>query len=153
MPPDRKSTAAEAFWTDDESTAQQLEALAHIARQLKFRLQSVQKFPLEKRVHYLASVPAVSDAVAGRALIVYHLAHQRALLQAFLDRLGIPNEDGLINEHVDPPAPEALAQAAEALAGQFPPDDVRLYFATLVAQDPETWSGLAEKAENPEPGP
>jgi hypothetical protein len=142
IPPDRRTAIAQAFWDDDESAAQQIEALAHIARQLKFRVQSVQKLPPDKKVRHLASVPGVPDTVAGRALIVYHLAHQRPMLTSFLDALQIPHEDGLINEHVAPPTSDALRKAAAALAPQFPPDAVRLYFSTLLAQDPETWEGL-----------
>jgi hypothetical protein len=30
------------------------------------------------------------------------------------------------------------------VTASFPAEDVQLYFATLVLQDPETWGGLAE---------
>ena len=36
--------------------------------------------------------------MAGRALILYHLAEQRPMMGAFLDALGIAHENGLIRK-------------------------------------------------------
>jgi hypothetical protein len=146
---EQKLAMARLLWDDEESTPQRAEAIVHIARQMKFRPQYVQKLPADKQVRYLVTVPGVSDAVAGRALIVYHLAKQRPMLRAFLDHLGIPHEDGLINTHVDPPEPAKLAEAAAKLYAEFPADDVKLYLATLAGQDPDTWGGLEQV---PQPG-
>jgi hypothetical protein len=67
------------------------------------------------------------------------------MMAAFLDGLGIAHEDGLISEeNASKPQPERLRTAAAELATKYPPEDVELYFATLVSQDPETWGGLAE---------
>ena len=38
---DRKTLAADAFWADDNATAEQAEVLATIANRIKFRLKSV----------------------------------------------------------------------------------------------------------------
>jgi hypothetical protein len=55
------------------------------------------------------------------------------------------HEDGLISEeNVSKPEPEVLRTAAAALAAKYPPEDVSLYFKTLVSQDPDTWGNLAE---------
>ena len=43
---------------------------------------------------------------------------------------------------------EPLDAAAKDLASKFPVDDVALYFATLVAQDPDTWGELAEHCQS-----
>jgi hypothetical protein len=40
-----------------------------------------------------------------------------------------------------------LKTAVAELASSHPPEDVALYFATLVSQDPETWGDLAMAAE------
>jgi len=40
-----------------------------------------------------------------------------------------------------------VRSAAAGLASEFPAEDVSLYFATLVSQDPETWGDLAEAPE------
>ena len=142
---DERLALSAALWADDESVPQQVEAVQLIARQMRFRPQSVLAQPVEKRVRQLASLHTVSESVASRALVVYHLGSQRPMLEAFLTRLGISHENGMI---ADTPlaAPDSLREAAQALATQFPPASVRLYLRTLAAQDPETWGALAEIA-------
>ena len=142
---ERRLAAAELFWADEQSTEQQIEAVGALAAHMKFRAKSVVGLPLEKKAKYLATLPVVSDTVAARALVNYHLARQRPMMAAFLDSLGIAHENGLIAEEtVAKPDAAKLTAAAEELATRFPPDQVSLYFATLVSQDPETWGGLVE---------
>jgi hypothetical protein len=148
MSTERRMDAAELFWGDEQSTDQQVEAITAIASHMKFRTKSVLALPAEKRVRYLATLPNVSDTIAARALVNYHLEHQRPMMSAFLDSLGITHENGLINdEAVAKPDADKLRAAATELASKFPPDDVSLYFATLVSQDTDTWGELAETPE------
>ncbi|MNC86006.1 hypothetical protein D3C83_16330 [compost metagenome] len=87
----------------------------------------------------------MSELVAARLLVAYHLAHQRAMMGSFLDALGIKHENGLIEEEeVAPPTADRLGEAAQAIAGQYPAEDVALYLSTLVWQDPDTWGPLAD---------
>lgn len=148
MSADRRMTAAELFWTDEESTEQQVEAVAALAAHMKFRTKSVVSLPLDRKAKYLATLPSVSDTVAARALVNYHLERQRPMMGAFLDSLGIAHENGLISEeNVTRPDGAKLKAAASELSGKFPSEDVSLYFGTLVSQDPDTWGGLADLAE------
>jgi hypothetical protein len=145
MPAERRIAAAELFWADDQSTEQQLEAVAALAAHMKFRAKSVISLPIEKKAKYLSTLPAVSDAVAARALVNYHLERQRPMMGTFLDSLGIAHENGLISEeNVTRPEPEKLKTAAAELSGKYPQPDVALYLSTLVSQDPDTWGSLAE---------
>lgn len=145
LPADRRRQAAELFWADDQSAEQQAEAIAAIAAHMKFRTKSVLGLAIEKRVRYLTTLPTISDSIAARALVSYHLQHQRAMMGAFLDSLGITHENGLITEESVPkPDDDTLRRAARDLMSQYPAEDVSLYFATLVSQDPETWGALAE---------
>jgi hypothetical protein len=146
LPLERRLDAARAFWEseDDASRAEQLEAVVALSRHMKFRPQSMQSMPLDKRAKYLAQLPAITDSIAARALVAFHLAHQRPMMGAFLDALGITHEDGLITaESVEPPARAALAQAAANLTREYPAQDVSLYLNTLFAQDPQTWGALS----------
>ena len=145
MPADRRTAAAEAFWNEDEPAETQVEAIVAIAQRLKFRPKSVATLARDKKVRYLASTLNVSDAVASRLLVTYHLDRQREMMGRFLDKLGIKHEQGMISDD-EAPRPEnaRLAEAARQLAGEFPAEDVSLYFATLVSQDPDTWATLAE---------
>jgi len=152
MPMERRIDAAGLFWEDEHSADQQMEAIASIATHMKFRPRSVVGLDPAKRAKYLAQLPTVTDAIAARALVNYHLERQRPMMGAFLDLLGIPHDNGLINEeHIAKPDPEKVKQAAKDLATTYPPEDVTLYLATLVSQDPETWESLVDVAEPSSP--
>lgn len=145
LPVERRTEAATLFWSDEQSIDQQMEAVGAIASHMKFRPRSVADLPIEKKARYLATLPGVSDTIAARALINYHLERQRPMMGTFLDSLGITHENGLISdETVSKPDGGKLARAAADLAATFPADDVSLYFATLVSQDADTWGALAD---------
>ena len=145
LPADRRLMAADAFWRDDNADVERAEVLAAIANRIKFRVKSVMAMPVEKKARQLVSLPSMSETVAARLLVAYHVAHQRSLMGRFLDALGIAHEDGMISaEEVTAPAPETLAAAARTIAESCPADDVALYLSTLYWQDPETWGGVAD---------
>lgn len=147
MTPDQRAAASRAFWLDTESMTQQVEAVTHLAKQLRFRPQSVLGMPADRKARQMAMQGRLPDNVVGRALVVYHLVEQRPMLVAFLDHLGIPHENGLISEGVEQaPSEERLTAAVASLRAAFPPADVRLYLRTLAIQDPETWGSLAGAA-------
>lgn len=145
---EQKQKAAEAFWTDGEAALEQAEATALIAQRIKFRAKSVMAMPVEKKAHYLSASPVVSELVAARLLVAYHLGHQRPMMGAFLDALGVQHEHGMIaDEEMKAPSPETLKKGVDAIAAAYPADDVSLYLSTLLWQDPETWGGLADAPE------
>jgi hypothetical protein len=145
---ERKLLAADAFWQDENAAAEQAEAIVMIAQRIKFRTRSVQILPRDKKSRHLVSLGAVSEMVAARLLVAYHLYHQRAMMGSFLDALGITHENGLIaDEEMQPPSAERLRDAVRAIAAAYPADDVTLYLSTLMWQDPETWAGLSELPE------
>jgi hypothetical protein len=143
MTPEQRLAAAAALWADGDSLHQQAEAVQAIARQLRFRPQSVVKLAPERRARHLAALRVVSESLAGRALVVYHLAAKRPMLEAFLDALGIAHDHGVIADGTKHAAGDAgLRKAAEVLLAAFPPADVRVYLLTLAAQDPDAWGPL-----------
>ncbi len=148
MPLEVRVSAAQAFWQDDQAAIEHAEAVALIARQIKFRPKSVLSLAVEKKAKHLASLVQISDLLAARLLVSYHLEYQRPMMGAFLDALGIEHEDGLIKEE-SPAAPDAatLDKGVAALVAAFPKADVARYFLTLLWQDPDTWGGLDGRAE------
>jgi hypothetical protein len=143
LPADRKQQAAEAFWSDRQASMEHAEAIVAIAQRIKFRPKSVIGLSVEKKARHLLSLTAISELVAARLLVAYHLAHQRPMMGTFLDALGIAHEEGLIkDEDVEAPSDEKLEAAAKAIGAAYPAEDVALYLSTLTWQDPETWGGL-----------
>jgi hypothetical protein len=143
----QRKAAAEAFWADDESVAEQTEVMLLLARKLNFRYKSIESMAPDRKAGHLLKLAQVSEGVAARLLITYHLATQRPMMGAFLDGIGIKHEDGLIAEDdVPKPDPARLEASAKAIVAAHPADDVRLYFTTLLMQDPETWAGLEQFA-------
>ena len=144
MSTERRLEMAELFWSDEQSTEQQIEAVAAIAGHMKFRTKSVIGLPVERKAKYLTTLPNVSDTIAARALVNYHLTKQRPMMGAFLDALGITHEEGLIaDEEIKAPDEDKLRAAVQELSSKYPTEDVSLYVSTLVSQDPQTWGGLA----------
>jgi hypothetical protein len=145
---ERKLQAADAFWKDGNAGVEQAEVMTAIAQRIKFRPKSVVALPREKKSKHLLALNNVSEMVAARLLVAYHLDQRRPMMASFLDALGVAHEDGLINdENFEAPSAERLQQAAHALSQSYPPEDVALYLTTLVWQDPETWGPLAELPE------
>jgi hypothetical protein len=145
---ERKLLAADAFWQDENAAAEQAEAVGLIAQRIKFRIRSVQALPRDKKSRHLINLGAISEMVAARLLVAYHLHHQRAMMAAFLDALGITHQDGLISdEELQPPSADRLRDAARAIGTSYPAEDVALYLSTLMWQDPETWAALSDLPE------
>jgi hypothetical protein len=147
MSNDRRRQAAEAFWRDD-GAKEQAEATTAIAQRLKFRTKSVVVLPAAKKIQYLLDLPLVPESVAARLLVSYHIAHQRAMMTAFLDALGIAHDNGMIAEQaVVPHELDKIHAAVKVIASSFPAEDVALYLSTLSWQDPQTWVVLLEFPE------
>ncbi len=148
MTPDQRQRAARAFWSDPDARADHLQAVMLIAQQKKFRPKTINGLDVDRRARHLATLPSLPDALAARALVIYHLTEQRPMMGAFLDALGIAHENGLIQEDTVKPDPDKIAPATETLRQQFPADDVALYLETLYSQDPETWGALESQVRS-----
>ena len=110
MTPEQRLQAARAFWLDEEATDDQMQAVLIIAQQKKFRPKFVLALDDDRKARHLATLGSLPDAIAARALIVYHLAEQRPMMGAFLDALGITHENGLIQDDDVKPDPEKSAR-------------------------------------------
>ena len=144
MTSEQRHRAALAFWSDETATDDQIQAVLLISQHKKFRPKTVLGLDEERKARHLASLPNLPDTLAARALVIYHLAEQRAMMGAFLDALGIAHENGLIQEDNVTPDTAKVPPAAAAIAKQYPPEDVSLYLNTLLCQDPETWGALKD---------
>ena len=138
----QRVAASASFWNDEETVNDQIQAVMIIAQQKHFRPKSIVALDVDRKARHLASVSNLPEALAARALIVYHLTEQRPMMSAFLDALGIPHEDGVIKDDRVAFDGSKLAPAVAAIVAQYPAQDVVLYLNTLVCQDPDTWRAL-----------
>jgi len=140
-----REAAARSIYSDPQGNSK-AEADALIAQAMRFRPSAIRKLPTERRVQYLLKSIPIDDGLASTMLMALHLGPRAALLEGFLDNLGIPQEGGLIDDGYDmqPPTAEALKTAIEKSREAHADDEVDLYLAALVALDSETWGAIPE---------
>ena len=137
---DRRRTALADFWRHADAASRQ-GAQAFLAKALSFREVTLRKLSPERRADLLASRLASTEAepYAEEALVVYHMHRASALMGAFLDRWGIPHQDGAIAGEAEAPNVEQVREAVAALAGGFERDELRLYLATAGLVMGDAW--------------
>jgi hypothetical protein len=143
--------AARALYEQTDGPELRTEADRAIAAALRFREAAVRQMPRDKRAEYLARTVRPSDGLAGSLLTALHLVHRREMLGVFLDELGIPQQDGVIDaDHaLEPVGAERLAPAVSRLRATYAPAEVDLYLASLLAIDPDVWRALREVLDRP----
>ena len=145
LTPAEKSDAISACLSDDENGWVKNSTRNAVAAALKFRPQTVATWPRAKLVSEAARLPLDDAQLLSAYIVDLHLGHRRPMMGAFLDTLGIENDEGRIDsEKVEVPEqdPAKLAAAADALVAKFPADEVATYFLTLLLQDSAVWAGL-----------
>ncbi len=145
LTPDEKTEAITACLSDDENGWVKNSTRTAVAAALKFRPQTVATWPRQKLVSEAARLPLDDAQLLSAYIVDLHLGHRRPMMGAYLDTLGIENDEGRIDsEKVEVPVQDAkkVAAAADALVAKFPPDEVATYFLTLLLQDSATWAGL-----------
>lgn len=142
---DERATAITAALADDENGWVKTTTRGAVATALRFRPQTVATWPRQKLVSEAARLPLEDVQLLSAFLVDLHLGHRRPMMGAFLDALGIPNDDGRIDAEKDPVVEQdaaSVTKAADALVAAFPPDEVATYFLTLLLQDAAIWTPL-----------
>jgi hypothetical protein len=150
LTPDERALGITTALDDDENGWVKNTARAAVAGALRFRPQTVATWSRPKLVSEAARLPLDDVQLISAFLVDLHLGHRRPMMAAFLDSLGIPNDEGRIDsEKVEvPPQDDAkLRTAANDLAARYPADEVVTYFLTLLLQDSAVWKGLVEWME------
>lgn len=145
MGDDDRRAAAAALWTSDDRDSRAALELA-VAKELKFRPQSVRRLGADRVVPRLVRMAStLPDAVLFQFLFHLHLAERRTLLVEFLDAVGLPHDNGILDlkDETITPDPDHLRTAAGALLAQHGKPAL-VYLATLKVADAEFWSGLDE---------
>ena len=144
---EERAQAVAAGLADDPEGWVKNTSRAAVAKALKFRPQTVATWPRAKLVSEAARLPLDDLQLLSAFIVDLHLGHRRPMMGAFLDKLGIENDEGRIDsDKVEVPAqdPAKLAQAAAAIGATYPADEVATYFLTLLLQDAAVWGGLVE---------
>jgi hypothetical protein len=143
MTEEEQREAAAALWENaDRESRAAIEVT--LAKDLKFRPQSVRRLPADRVVgRLLRLADEVPQNVLFQFLFHLHMAGRRDLLTEFLDGVGLPHTDGVLELEEDTPAPEPDT-VAKAAADLLSAHDHRalVYLGTLKVADEEFWSGL-----------
>jgi len=145
MTEDERRDAATALWEHADRPSRSALELA-LAKELKFRPKSVGRLPADRVVgRLLRLAPDLPDTVLFQFLFHLHLELRRELLVEFLDAVGLPHKEGVLDLAEDQKPPEAavVSTAARALVKTH---DRRalVYLATLKVADKSFWSGVDE---------
>lgn len=143
---EERSQAIVAAMADDPEGWVRNTTRAAVAAALRFRPQTVSTWPRQKLVTEAARLPLDDLQLLSAYIVDLHLGHRRPMMGAFLDQLGIANENGRIDSEtveVPPQAADRVATAADVLASGHPRDEVVTYFLTLLLQDSAVWGGLS----------
>ena len=145
MDEDERRAAATALWQNsDRETRIALEQT--LAKDMKFRPQTIHRLALDKLVGRLVRLAEdVPENVLFQYLFHLHMADRRPLLGEFLDRAGIPHEDGVLDlpEEFDGPDAAKVGEAARELLAAHG-HAALVYLATLKVADKDFWKGLDE---------
>jgi hypothetical protein len=142
---ERRRRIATAFWRHGDAQQKAL-AVAHLARALHFRDESLRKLPVEKRADLLASRAGAHefDQLLEVALMQYHTHEHDEMLSAFLDLWNIPHVNGSIEvDEYKVPAAGQVRDAVHQLESRYDKRDIAIYLATAGLLMGDDWRGAA----------
>ncbi|MEO8029416.1 MAG: hypothetical protein ABI765_01140 [Gemmatimonadota bacterium] len=144
--PGERQQALQQYLASDKPNRQMLDAAAATLPALRtFRKQTIQQMPDGKLVDVVAKATRLPAGILPDLLLAMHVKGRTAMLESFLDTLGVPHEHGVITD-ADAVGQavqgERLSNAAARLGEQYPARDVQIYLLTLLAMDPNSWGGL-----------
>lgn len=143
MSDDDKKAAASAFWNGADRDSRAALEMA-LAQDLKFRPQSVRQLSAERVAGRLVRLAeTLPETVLFQYLFHLHMEARRPLMVSYLDAVGLPHDDGVLDlpEDFEGPDTAKVRKAAEELV-QDGGRDALVYLTTLRVADAELWAGL-----------
>lgn len=144
--PIERQDALKFYLATDKANRMSLVAVAASLPALKaFRKQTILQMPDAKVIDIVAKANKLTPGILHDVLLALHLTGRTAMLESFLDLLGIPHAKGVINDSdgVGPALKgEKLSAAVTKLKEKYPLRDVQIYLLTLLAMDSESWGGV-----------
>jgi len=143
MTEEEQRAAAAALWENADRDSRMLVEVA-LAKELKFRPHSVARLSTDRVVGRLVRLAEeIPENVLFQFLFHHHMAERRDLLSDFLDAVGLPHKDGVLDLPDDFEAPDetAVARAARDLVADRG-HAALVYLATLKVADSDFWSAV-----------
>ena len=143
MNENEQKAAAIAFWNGADRESRGALEMA-LAKDLKFRPQSVRQLPAERVAGRLVRLAdELPETVLFQYLFHLHMGERRPLMVGFLDAVGLPHEDGALDlpDDFDGPDQKKVESSARALAADKGHEGL-VYLGTLLVADGEFWTGL-----------
>ncbi len=142
MPPALALEILETTWREDKPLYKAV--LAAAAAALRVRPVFLEKKPRAQRHQELISLlgrPRM-DETAANLLRGWLVKSQNAMLGDFLDALGIPHKQGVVEEFPESVPDDRLHAAVEKLLAAYPREKVALYLNAIQATSGARWANL-----------
>jgi hypothetical protein len=151
LPNEIRVSASKVFWAEP-TKEQKLFLFATLAKAKNVREISVRRAPLERLVNWTAATLTLPDQIANNLLQEYLLHDHLATIVNYLELLGIPHSDGIIEEGFDLAAlpKERVQDAARTLLASPDRPAAELYLKYLVVQG-GPWSVIEDVLPAEEP--
>jgi hypothetical protein len=143
MKPERAVTMMRRL--SKESPGMFRQAVDAAAISIKARPVYMRRQPFEKRAEAVRRSLArvIANPVADELLAVYFLECRKDLLTAWLDGVGLPHEDGTLEDDAPAePAPEVLEKAVDEFLATDDDEDRDLLLRAFAAQQVVDWPAL-----------
>ncbi len=153
MTEDERRLAAKTLWRDADHEARTVLETT-LAKELKFRPHALRKLPVEKLAARLVRMaPDMPDTLLFQFLFYLHMGERRPLMVEFLDSVGVPHEDGVLNlpEDAESPAKDKVEKAGRDLL-EAHDHEALVYLSTLMVADKQLWEGLEPVLKEKEAG-
>jgi hypothetical protein len=144
LPNELRVAASKLFWTEPTKEQKQL-LVAALAKATNVREISVRRAPPARLISWTAATLSLPDQIANDLLQEYLLHDHRATIVSYLDLLGIPHSEGMIEEGFDLASlpKERVQDAARTLLASTDRPAAKLYLKYLVVQG-GPWSVIEE---------
>jgi len=123
--------------------------LAGVAQALRVRPVYLERQPRAQRHTSMLQVlsrPGL-DAVAGGLVRAWLVQKQKPMLVDFLNALGIPNKDGVVDDLPATMDDAKLKTAVDALLAKYPPEVVAVYLNAFNDMNEANWANLKAMLE------
>jgi hypothetical protein len=140
LPNEIRVSASKVFWAEPTKEQKQL-LVAALAKATNVREISVRRALPARLISWTAATLSLPDQIVNNLLQDYLLHDHRATIVSYLDLLGIPHSDGMIEESFDLASlpKERVQDAARTLLASTDRTAAELYLKYLVVQG-GSWS-------------